>query len=103
MARKVTAQEASQRRKGVNRAQLKAIAAQQAMSTAAAQRPIAAESDDLADTAVLTTRAGVAARRRQVFLTPEQEFVYIRDDLRRLVLVASVLLVVLLVTLYLLR
>lgn len=100
MARKVATQTGpAQRRSGINRAQLKALAAQQAMSETAARRavtPVGATEGQLD----LST---VATSRRRVFLTREQEYSYIRADLIRLVVIAAILLIVLLVVLFLLR
>ena len=96
MARKVVAQN-PQRRTGLNRAQLKALAAQQAMANAPA-RP--------ASTGQATNGgidlSGVTLPRRRAFLTREQEFAYIRADLIRLVVVAAVLMVILIGTLLIL-
>jgi hypothetical protein len=99
VARKVVAQAGpAQRRSGLNRAQLKALAAQQAMTEAATRRVVAPT--DAAGQIDLST---VATARRRVFLTRDQEYAYIRADLVRLVVIAAILLVVLLVVLFILR
>jgi hypothetical protein len=100
VARKVAAQHPSQRRSGINRAQLKALAAQQAMTNAPA-RPIARPDDDTA--APTLDLSGLAPARRRVVLSREQEFAFIRADLIRLAIVSIILLVVLVVTLQVLR
>ena len=100
MARKVVAQNPAQRRPGINRAQLKALAAQQAMSNAPV-RPVARPGDDMAAPAL--DLSVVATARRRPMLTREQEFAYIRADLIRLAIVSLILLAVLIVTLMVLR
>jgi hypothetical protein len=100
VARKVVAQNPAQRRPGINRAQLKALAAQQAMSNAPA-RPVTRPGDDAASPAL--DLSGVATARRRPMLTREQEFAYIRADLIRLAIVSLILLAVLIVTLMVLR
>ena len=104
MARKVVAQQ-PQRRTGVNRAQLKALAARQAMTAAAvssAQRPAMPEGEEPAaaglDYAELLPRA-----QRRVTLSREQEYSYIRGDLIRLSVIAVGLLALLLALLVILR
>jgi hypothetical protein len=101
VARKVVAQNPAQRRPGINRAQLKALAAQQAMSNAPARTVTPRPGDDAASGAL--DLSGLAAARRRPVLTREQEFAYIRADLVRLVIVSALLLVVLVVTLMVLR
>lgn len=101
MARKAVAQVPAQRRSGVNRAQLKALAAQQAMSSAAATRPIA-DPDATGESSALDLSA-VGPIRRRYALSREQEMSYIRADIIRLLLVSAILLVVLLGALFLLR
>jgi len=101
VARKVIAQAPAQRRSGVNRAQLKALAAQQAMANAPA-RPVRRPDDAETDAAPRLDLGGVAPARRQVALSREQEYAYIRSDITRLVIVSAILLVVLVVTLMLL-
>ncbi len=99
MARKVVAQTGpAQRRSGLNRAQLKALAAQQAMTETATRRAVVPT-----DTAGQIDLSAVATARRRVFMTRDQEYSYIRADLLRLVVIAGVLLVVLLVVLFILR
>lgn len=100
MARKVAAQNPAQRRSGINRAQLKALAAQQAMTNAPA-RPVARPDDDTGATTL--DLSGLAPARRRVALSREQEFAYIRADLIRLAIVSVILLVILIVTLMVLR
>lgn len=102
MARKAGVQAPAQRRSGVNRAQLKALAAQQATANATA-RPSrqAVEVDET--TAVGLDLSGVAPARRRAFLSQEQEYTYIRADIMRLAIVSVVLLVLLVVVLFLLR
>lgn len=97
MARKVVAQN-PQRRTTLNRAQLKALAAQQAMTNAPA-RSIATSGDAAADTLGLSS---IPISRRRPVLTREQEYAYIRADLIRLVIVAALLLIVLIGVLLLL-
>ncbi len=101
MARKVAAQAPTSRRKGVNRAQLKALAAQQAMGQTSTRSLTTAE----AETTRLSPEPSrtVAIPRRQAFLSREQEYAYIRADLIRLVIVAGILLVALVATLMVLR
>jgi len=99
VARKVVAQtNPAQRRGGLNRAQLKALAAQQAMTETATRRAVMS-----ADVAGQVDLSGVATARRRAFMTRDQEYAYIRADLLRLVVIAGALLVVLLVVLFLLR
>lgn len=100
MARKVVTQTGpAQRRSGINRAQLKALAAQQAMSETATRR--AATRVDATEGQIdLST---VATTRRRAFMTREQEYAYIRSDLARLVIIATILLVVLVAVLLVLR
>lgn len=85
----------------MNRAQLKALAARQAMTTAPAatarQEPTPAAPATL-DTAALLPRA-----RRRVVLTREQEYTYIRRDLIRLAVISVGLLLLLVVLLVVLR
>jgi hypothetical protein len=99
VARKVVAQAGpAQRRGGLNRAQLKALAAQQAMTETATRRAVTPM-----ETAGRIDLSGVASTRRRVFMTREQEYSYIRADLLRLVVIAAILLVVLIVVLFILR
>lgn len=92
MVRKVAANTPPQRRSGVNRAQLKALAARQAMTNiptrpgAATVEPEAVAGLDL---------GGVTLNRRRVILTRDQEYAYIRADLIRLAIVAAVLFAIL--------
>ena len=86
MARKVVAQNPAQRRTGINRAQLKALAAQQAMSNAPA-RPIVRPGEESATT--MLDLEGLAPARRRPVLSREQEFAYIRADLIRLVILIA--------------
>lgn len=102
MARKVVAQAPAQRRSGLNRAQLKAIAAQQAMANAPARPATRPDSGEQAATHQPEI-SGLSPSRRRVDLSLEQEYAYIRSDIVRLVIVAAILLVVLVVTLSLLR
>ena len=100
MARKVTANNPTERRSGVNRAQLKALAARQAMTnipTRTGER--AAE----AETAPALDLKGVSLSRRRVVLTRDQEYSYIRADLVRLLIVAAILLAILIVFAVVLR
>ena len=99
MARKVVAQAGpAQRRSGLNRAQLRALAAQQAMTESATRRAmVPSEGTKQVDL------SGLVTTRRRAFMTRDQEYSYIRADLVRLVVIAAVLLVVLLVVLFVLR
>ena len=93
MARKVAANTPPQRRSGVNRAQLKALAARQAMTnipTRAGGRTVADE-----ETAPALDLGAVTLNRRRVVLTRDQEYAYIRADLIRLLIVAAVLFAIL--------
>ncbi len=93
MARKVAANNPTERRSGVNRAQLKALAARQAMTnipTRIGERP-AAEDEPTPGFDL----SGVALSRRRVVLTRDQEYEYIRADLIRLLIVGLVLFAVL--------
>lgn len=101
MARKVAANSPPQRRTGVNRAQLKALAARQAM-TNIPTRSSASVSDELEAAPALDLR-GVTLNRRRVVLTREQEFSYIRADLLRLIILAAILLAVMIVATVILR
>ena len=101
MARKVAANTPPQRRTGVNRAQLKALAARQAM-TNIPTRAGAGATDEAEATPALDLR-GVTLSRRRVVLTREQEFTYIRADLVRLTIVAVILFGVLIVATLMLR
>lgn len=102
MARKVVAQAPAQRRSGLNRAQLKALAAQQAMAHAPA-RPVTPPSADEQAAVGQIELSGRTAARRRVQLSREQEYAYIRSDIIRLIIVSAILLVVLVVTLWFLR
>jgi hypothetical protein len=95
---------APQQQVRVNRAQLKALAARQAMTaapapttseTAAPTAPAGLESIDFSQ---LAPRAA-----RRTVLTREQEYAYIRADLIRLIAIFAVLLVVLIVAYIFLR
>jgi len=88
-----------QRRTNLNRAQLKALAAQQAMTNIPARATVSSE-DAAGDTLGL---ASIPLARRRTVLTREQEYAYIRADLIRLVLVAAFLLAVLVVVLLILE
>ena len=102
MARKAGVQAPVQRRSGVNRAQLKALAAQQAMAGAAVARPVRrVDEDDIPEGSSIDL-SGVVTSRRHAFLSQEQEYKYIRADLVRLGIVSVLLLVVLVVTLFVL-
>jgi hypothetical protein len=83
----------------VNRAQLKALAARQAMTnipTRAGERAAAEEA-----AAPALDLNGVSLRNRRVVLTREQEYAYIRADLIRLLIVTAILFAVLIaVTMY---
>ncbi len=107
MPRKVTVQQPQRRREGVNRAQLKALAARQAMTTAAVSSARPAEVEEELDDVVVATPAaptGALPRgRRRVVLTREEEYGYIRRDLVRLAVIATALLVLVLVLLVVLR
>lgn len=106
MARKVVAQQ-PQRRAGVNRAQLKALAARQAMTNTATTtpRPRPVEGDEAAaDAPVQFDYTSVLPRsQRRAFLTREQEYAYIRGDLIRLMAIAGLALAILVVLLFVLR
>ena len=98
MARKT----APQQQVRVNRAQLKALAARQAITaapttseTAAPTAPAGLEGIDFSQLAPRTARRTV--------LTREQEYAYIRADLIRLIAIFAVLLVVLIVAYIFLR
>jgi hypothetical protein len=105
--RKVTVQQPQRRREGVNRAQLKALAARQAMTTAAVSTARTAEvEEELDDVTVGTPTAASGALprgRRRVVLTREEEYGYIRRDLIRLAVIAAALLALMLVLLVVLR
>ena len=106
MPRKVTVQQPQRRREGVNRAQLKALAARQAMTTAAVSsaRAAAEESVDEAAGALPVDYSGALPRaRRRVVLTREEEFGFIRRDLIRLTFISAGLLVLMFVLLVVLR
>ena len=107
MPRKVMVQQPQRRREGVNRAQLKALAARQAMTTAAVSSARTAEvEEELDDVAAGTPVAASGALprgRRRVVLTREEEYGYIRRDLIRLTVIAVALLVLMLVLLVVLR
>ena len=107
MPRKVTVQQPQRRREGVNRAQLKALAARQAMTTAAVSSARTEEvEEELDDIAVGTPTAagGTLPRgRRRIVLSREEEYRYIRRDLIRLTVIAVALLVLMLVLLFVLR
>ncbi len=107
MARKVVTG-GPQRRAGVNRAQLKAHAARQAMTAA----PTAVPRPAVEESAVETTMTGAAPLdytpvvprgSRRATLSHAQEFAYIRRDLIRLTVISALLLVLLLVLLVFLR
>lgn len=100
MARKAGVQAPAQRRSGINRAQVKALAAQQAMANAPARavRPVIADGES----ATGLDLSSVTPNRRRAFLSREQEYAYIRADLNRLLIVSAVLFVVLVVILLLL-
>ncbi len=102
MARKVVAQAPAQRRSGMNRAQLKALAAQQAMANAPSRPVTRPDSDEQAATRRLDL-SGLAPARRRAELSRDQEYAYIRSDIVRLIIVSAILLVVLVVTLMFLR
>jgi len=105
--RKVTAQQPQRLREGVNRAQLKALAARQAMTSAAvatAGPVVGDEGDEEAVGALPSDYSSPLLRgRRRVTLTREQEFEYIRRDLIRLAFFATGLLALLVVLLFVLR
>jgi len=102
VARKVVAQAPAQRRSGMNRAQLKALAAQQAMANAPA-RPVTRPGGDGQTATNQLDLSGLAPARRRTELSREQEYAYIRSDIVRLFIVSAILLVILVVTLMLLR
>lgn len=84
----------------MNRAQLKALAARQAMTTA----PVATASQESTPAAAtLDTAALLPRARRRVVLTREQEYTYIRRDLIRLAVISVGLLLLLVVLLVVLR
>lgn len=99
MSRKVDARDASRRREPVNRAQLKALAARQAM-TAAAARSSEAVREVAGAAAAPTSTEFLPRARRRVTLTREQEFSYIRRDLIRLTVISVFLLILMLLVLY---
>ena len=101
MARKVAANSPTQRRSGVNRAQLKALAARQAMTNIPARPSRDTSAEEAAAPAL--DLGGVAVSRRRVVLTREQEYAYIRADLIRLLIVAAALFVLLIVIAIVLR
>jgi len=86
----------------MNRAQLKALAAQQAMANAPARPVTRPDSAEQPEVRQLDLGVRVPSRRRAE-LSREQEFAYIRSDIIRLIIVSTILLVVLVVTLMLLR
>ena len=88
----------AQRRRGLNRAQLKALAVQQAMTETATRRAVVPT-----DTAGQVDLSTVATPRRRAFMTRDQEYAYIRADLVRLVVIAAILLVALVAVLFILR
>lgn len=101
MARKAGAQAPAQRRSGVNRAQLKALAAQQAMANAPARSQ---RTDGEAEESVTAPDLSSATpNRRRAFMSREQEYRYIRADLNRLLIVSAVLFVVLVAILFVLN
>lgn len=85
-----------QRRTNLNRAQLKALAAQQAMTNTPAVRAAVSGTGTTNDALGL---GSISLARRRPVLTREQEYAYIRADLIRLVVVAAILLAVLIGTL----
>jgi len=101
VARKVAANNPTERRSGVNRAQLKALAARQAMTN------IPTRTGERTATEVEAAPAldlkGVSLNRRRVVLTRDQEYSYIRADLVRLLIVAAILLAILIVIAVVLR
>lgn len=101
MVRKVAANTPPQRRSGVNRAQLKALAARQAM-TNIPTRSTGHREDEPEAVPTLDLR-GVAVSRRRMVLTRDQEFAYIRADLIRLAIVAAILFVILIAVTVVLR
>ena len=101
MVRKAVANNPAERRSGVNRAQLKALAARQAMTNIPTRAGEQAAADDA--TAPTLDLNGVALRTRRVVLTRDQEYVYIRADLIRLLIVSAVLLAVLIAIAVVLR
>jgi hypothetical protein len=77
----------------VNRAQLKALAARQAMTnipTRAGERTV---TEEVAAPAL--DLGAVTLSRRRVVLTRDQEYAYIRADLVRLLIVAAILFAIL--------
>lgn len=106
MPRKVVTRQ-PQRRKELNRAQLKALAARQAMTSSAVATARARPAEEIADEAPATIQppyAGVLPRAQRRFaLTREQEFSYIRRDLIRLTIISLLLLALLLGLLVFLR
>ena len=101
VARKVAANTPPQRRSGVNRAQLKALAARQAMTnipTRASQGAATVEAD-----APAIELGSVPLSRRRVVLTREQEYAYIRADLIRLLIVAAALFALLIAITFIMR
>ena len=93
MARKVAANTPPQRRSGVNRAQLKALAARQAMTNIPTRAGEQTVTDEVAAPAL--DLGTVTLSRRRVVLTRDQEYAYIRADLVRLLIVAAILFAIL--------
>jgi hypothetical protein len=93
VARKVAANNPTERRSGVNRAQLKALAARQAMTNIPTRTGDRVATEEV--TGPLLDLSGVSLSRRRVVLTREQEYAYIRADLIRLLFGGGVLLAVL--------
>ena len=92
----------------MNRAQLKALAARQAMTASAAsaaRRPAPVADGEPAEPAPLQfDYTPVAPRgRRGAALTREQEYAYIRGDLIRLSIIAAIALAILIGLLFVLR
>lgn len=102
MARKVDSRELGRRKEPVNRAQLKALAARQAMTAAAARAAEPRSAEDAAAAAPVAAEFLPRSRRRAT-ITREQEYFYIKRDLIRLGTISVLLLVVMLVVLLALR
>lgn len=102
VSRKVEARDAGRRREPINRAQLKALAARQAM-TAAAVRSAEARPGETPSNAPGIESEFLPRARRRATLTREQEYTYIKRDLIRLTVISVLLLALMLGVLAYLR
>jgi hypothetical protein len=87
----------------VNRAQLKALAARQAMTAAQDARPVAGADVDDAAAGPARYAAALPRGQRRPVLSREQEYAFIRRDLLRLTVISIALLALLFVLLVVLR